>query len=72
MQQFLSNPESGLLNLEAHHLALAIARKTLVENHFRTAQKTMDREPPSFKIGDRVYFKTNNKENGISSGDLDT
>ena len=29
----------------------------LDENHFRTVQKTMDREPPSFKIGKRVYFK---------------
>ena len=34
----------------------------LHENHFRTAQKTMDREPPSFKLGDRVYFK--NKQPG--------
>ena len=48
--------------MEAHHLALAIAKKTLDENHFRTAQKTTDREPPSFKIGDRVYFK--NKQPG--------
>ena len=40
MQWFLGNPESGLLNLEAHHLALAIAKKTLDENCFRTAQKT--------------------------------
>ena len=32
-------------------------KKTLDKNHFRTAQKTMDREPPSFKIGNRVYFK---------------
>ena len=72
MQQFLGNPESGLLNLEAHHLALAIAKKTLNEICFRTAQKTMDREPPSFKIGDIVYFKTNNQANGTSNGDLDT
>ena len=62
MQQFLADPESGLLNLEAHHLALAIAKKTLDKNHFRTAQKTANREPPSFKIGDRVYFK--NKQSG--------
>ena len=27
MQQFLGDPESGLLNMEAHHLALAIAKK---------------------------------------------
>ena len=39
MQRHLGDPESGLLNLEAHHLALAIAKKTLDENHFRTAQK---------------------------------
>ena len=46
-----------MLNLEAHRLALAIAKKTLDENHFKTAQKTMNRTPPSFMIGDRVYFK---------------
>ena len=46
-----------MLNLEAHRLTLAITKKTLDENHFRTAQKTMDRQPSSFKIGDRVYFK---------------
>ena len=57
VQRFLGDPESSLLNLKAYHLSLAIARKTLDENCFRTAQKTMDREPPSLKIGDRVYFK---------------
>ena len=62
MQWFLGNPESRLLNLEAHWLAIAIAKKTLDGNCFRTAQKTMDREPPSFKIGNRVYFK--NKQPG--------
>ena len=62
MQWFLGDLESGLLNLEVHHLSLAIPIKTLDENHFRTAQKTTDREPPSFKIGNRVYFK--NKQSG--------
>ena len=62
MHWFLGNLESGLLNVEAHWLALAIAKKTLDDNCFRTAQKTMDREPPSFKIGNRVYFK--NKQSG--------
>ena len=57
MQQLLGDLESGLLNLEAHHLSLATAKKTLGENCLRTTQKTMDREPPSFKIGNRVYFK---------------
>ena len=62
MQQFLRDPDSGMLNLEAHRLMLAIAKKTLDENHFKVAHKTMDRTPPSFKIGDRVYFK--NKQPG--------
>ena len=57
MQGLLEDLESGLLNLESHCLALAIAKKTLDENCFRTAQKTTDRESPSFKIGNRVYFK---------------
>ena len=51
MQCFLGNPESGLLNLEANQLTLAIAKKTLYENCFSTDQKTIDREPPSFKLG---------------------
>ena len=51
-----------MLNLEAYRLALGIAKKTLDENCFKAAQKTMDRTPPSFKIGDRVYFK--NKQPG--------
>ena len=54
-QQCLGDPDSGMLNLEAHRLALAIAKKTLDENHFKTAQKTMGRTPPSFKIGDSVF-----------------
>ena len=62
MQQFLGDLEPRLLNLEAHHLVPVITKKTLDENHFRTAQKTTDREPPSFKIGDRFYFK--NKQPG--------
>ena len=62
MQWFLGDPESGLLNLEAHNLALAIAKKMLDENCFRNAQKTTDREPLSFKIGNRVYFKNKQPE----------
>ena len=70
MQQFLGNLESGLLNLEAHHIALAIANKTLDDNCFRTAQKTIDKEPPSFKIGNRVYFK--NKQPGKWEPEMET
>ena len=57
MQQFLGDPDSGMLSLEPHRLALAIAKKTLDKNHFKAAHKTMDRTPPTFKTGDRVYFK---------------
>ena len=53
-----------MLNLETHRLALAIAKKTLDENRFKMAQKTMERTPPSFKIGDCMYFKTNSPANG--------
>ena len=62
MQHFLEDPNSGMLNLEAHRLALAIAKKTLDENRLKTAERIMDCTPPSFKIGDRVYFK--NKQPG--------
>ena len=58
MQRFLGDPDSGMLNLEVHRVTLAITKKTLDENCFNTTQKTMDRTPPSFKIGDRVYFKS--------------
>ena len=42
MQHFLGDPASRMLNLETHRLALAIAKKTLDENRFKTAQKTME------------------------------
>ena len=57
MQCFLGDPDSIMLNQETHRLALAIAKITLDENRFKTAQKTMERKPSSFKIGDCVYFK---------------
>ena len=62
MQCFLGEPVSGMLNLETHRLALAIAKKTLDENRFKLAQKTMVRDKPAFQIGDCVYFK--NKQPG--------
>ena len=62
LQRVLGDPDSGWINLEAHHLTLATAKKTIDENHFRATQKTMDRTPPSFNIDNRVYFK--NKQPG--------
>ena len=41
MQHFLGDPDSGMLSLETHTLALAIAKKTLDGNRFKAAQKTM-------------------------------
>ena len=51
-----------MIKLGSHCLALTIAKKTLNENRFKNAQKTMDHTPPSFQVGDRVYFK--NKQAG--------
>ena len=52
MQCFLGDPDSSMLNLETHRLVLAIAKKTLDENRFKTAQKTMAQEKPAFQVGD--------------------
>ena len=54
MQHFLGDTDSGMLNLETHRLALAIAKKTLDENRFKTAQKTMAWKNPAFQVGDHV------------------
>ena len=62
MQHFLGDPDSSMLNLETHRLALAIAKKTLDENKFKMAQKTMARNKPSLQLGDCIYFK--NKQPG--------
>ena len=62
MQHFLGDPDSGMLNLETHRLALAITKKTLDENRFTATQKTMARNRPTFQKGDHVYFK--NKQPG--------
>ena len=57
MLQFLGDPDTGCLDLMSHHLALATAKKTLHENRFKHAQKTINCTPPNFKVGDREFFK---------------
>ena len=57
MQCFLGDPDSGMLNLETYRLALSIAKKTLDENRFKTAQKTLAQKNPAFQVGHCVYFK---------------
>ena len=53
------------LDLESHHIALAIAKKTLDENRFKHAQKTRDCTPPNFKLVAGYNSKTSNLENRI-------
>ena len=62
MQHFLGDPDSGMINLEKHRLALAIVRKTLDANRFTATQKTIARDKPAFQIGDHVCFR--NKQPG--------
>ena len=57
MQHFLGDPDSGMLKLETHRLALAIAKKTFDENRFTATQKTMAWDKPAFQVRDCVYFK---------------
>ena len=45
MYWFLGDPESGHLDLESHHLALAIAKKTFDDNRFKHAQKKTHTTP---------------------------
>ena len=63
LQQFLSDPDSGHLDLESHHLVLVIA-KTLDENRFKHAQKTTNHTPPNLKLVTEYTLKTNNLANG--------
>ena len=56
IQQFLGNPNSVCQDLKSHHLALAIAKKTLDENKFKYAQKMTNCTPTDFKFGNRVFF----------------
>ena len=57
IQQFLSDPNSGCLDLRSHQPVLAIAKKTLEENCFKHVQKMMHHTQPNFKVGNRVFFK---------------
>ena len=46
-----------MLNLETHRLALAIAKKTLDENRFKTAQKTIARDKPTLPSRKSCIFQ---------------
>ena len=64
VQWLLSDTDSGHIDLKSHCLTLAIVMKTLDENWFKHAQKTINYTPPNFKVGDRVTFKISNLANG--------
>ena len=49
MQWFLEDLESRLLKLEAHHLALAMAKKTWDENHRQRTTIFQDRQKSLFQ-----------------------
>ena len=61
MSPQLSN--SVCLDLNSHHLSLAIATNTLDENLLKHAQKMTNCTPPNFKVGYRVFFKNNQPDN---------
>ena len=62
MQCFLGYPDSGMLNLETHRLALAIGRKTLDENRFKTAQKTKYHHPS------KLETESTSRTNSLAKG----
>ena len=64
MQHFLGDPDFRMLNLETHQLALAIAKKTLDENRFKMAQKTMERTPHPSRLETEYTSRTNSLANG--------
>ena len=49
MQCFLGYPDSGMLNLEIHRLALAIAKKTLEENNLQPLKRQWHGKNQPFK-----------------------
>ena len=69
---FLEDPDLGMLNLEAHRLAPAIAKRTLDETISELHRRLQtDNHPPSKSVTGYIS-KTNSPSNGASNGDLDT
>ena len=73
MQQILGDPESGCLDLETYHLALAIAKKILDENRFKHTHKRQQTALYLIlKLAKEYTSKTSNLEDGISNGEMVT
>ena len=64
MQHFLGDPDSGMLNLETHRLALAIAKKTLYENRFKMAQRLWTTHHHPSRLETEFTLRINSPANG--------
>ena len=64
MQHFLGDSESGMLNLETHILVLAIAKETLDDNRFKTAQRPWTEHHHPSRLETESTSKTNSPANG--------
>ena len=56
MHCFLSDPESGLLNLEAHWIT-SYCKEPIRWETLQECPENHRQKPSSFQLGDRVYFK---------------
>ena len=65
MQHFLRDPDSSMLNLERHKLALAIAKKTwLMKTHLKWLRRPWKENPHPSKLEITCTSKTNSLANG--------
>ena len=72
MQSFLGNAEFGQLNLEAHQLTQLLQRKCYMRTTSELPRKPWTENHLLSNKATGYTLKTNNQENVISSGDLDT
>ena len=64
MQHFLEDPDSRMLSLEAHRLALAIAKKTLDENRFKQLKRLWTEHHHPSRLETESTSRTNSLANG--------
>ena len=68
MQHFLGDPDSGCLNLEMHHSALAIARRLLMKTDSEVYRKLQTDLHQISELETQYISKPSNLENGIGNG----
>ena len=69
---FLGDPDSEMLNLETHRLALAIAKKTLDENRFKIAKRPQTAHYHPSRLETWFTSRTYSLANGTLNGGPDT